>query len=144
MHAGQLGRGNHGGIRGLGVEPGDGIAHRARQHLERLWQIADPAAQPHRIPLIQGRAIQPDFARIGPPRADQQARQCGFAAGRIADHPQPVTGVQRKAYIRQNPGRVDAGPGGPEFGQPGDADRAGRVRQGNPVRRRRSCGKHCL
>ena len=138
MHAGRPGGLNDGGITGIRVEPGDIVADRPRQHPHRLRQIADLAAQLHGVPLVRRGPVQPDLALIGGHRPHQKPGQRGFAGCRIADHPQPVAGVQGKADTRQDMLHIGPSPypspsptPSPLPGQPGHADLPGGVGQGD-------------
>ena len=131
MHAGHARGLDHGGVAGGGVKAGDIVADRPGQQAHGLRQIADLAAQLHRIPLVGGGPVQSDFPFVGGHRPHQQPGQCGFARGGIADHPQPVAGGQGETDVGQNLWRLaprtrSAGPG-----QPGHGDLSAGVWQGD-------------
>ena len=110
-----LRRRNHVGIAGTRIKAGDIVPHRARQQIDLLGQIAHHPAQPLGAPLRQQRTAQPHLACIRRPGPDQHARQGGFSGSTVADHPQPVAGVQPKAHLRQQAGPVGARPARREF-----------------------------
>ena len=151
VYASQPGGGDHIGIIGGRIKAGDIVADRAGQQAHGLRQIADLAAQLDRIPLVRRRPVQPDFALIRAQRPHQQPGEGGFAASRIANHPQPVARVQDKTDVGQDarlfrsgpartrpgrtrPGRIRPGrakPGSAKPGQAAHADLPGGVGQGD-------------
>ena len=133
VHAGQVG-GRHHIIIGEGcVKAGDIVAQRAGQKIDLLRQIADPAAQGRRLPLIAGGPVKPDLAAIRAGGPGQKPGEGGFAGTGGTDHPHRIAGGQIKADAVQETRAVDGGgnscgrlarPQRQQFDQPLDADLA--------------------
>ena len=79
MHARHSGGLDHVLIRSFRIETGDVFADGSCKQFQRLRKIADEAAQIVWPPLVQRRAVEPHFAMVRSPRADQNARQRRFA-----------------------------------------------------------------
>ena len=79
IHASHSGGLDHALIRSFGIETGDVFADGSCKQFQRLRKIADEAAQIVGAPLVQRRAVEPHFAMVRSPRADQNARQRRFA-----------------------------------------------------------------
>jgi hypothetical protein len=64
---------------GLGAEARDVLPDAAGKQFHILWQVSDVPAQRAGRPLLQGRAVQSDFAASKRPDADERSRQGRFS-----------------------------------------------------------------
>ena len=96
MCAGELCGGDHLLVLGM-AQARDVVAHRAREQLDVLRQIADMAPPVFVGPGSHVRVVQANMPRRGRQRADDEAHQGGLAGARWPDDAQRLAAVEAEA-----------------------------------------------
>ena len=96
MHAGRLGRRDHGGGRRIGRKARDVLGDGALEQLHVLRQVTDVAAERLGRPLLDRGAVEPDAAARRRPHPDDGANQRRLAGGAGPDHADRAARFQRE------------------------------------------------